>query len=258
MKSRFMSDLTTPEVAQYLRNGGDLALLPLGSMEMHGPHQPLGTDTVIARAFCLRLAEAADGLVLPDLPYTWAGATDGFAGTISIEPEHFQSIVQNIAVRVLTMGFKRVVLASFHGPNTQVLYTTARRLFETNAPVLLVDLGKHFSREAEEIFPAEREASLLLAAYRILGIDNLYSEKDLSYEDTAPPFSEYYGRLRMVGTVGMFYQDMRHHACPHTNVSCEKGLEFIRVQVQALASALDDLGRYADEVKNQTNKGWSR
>jgi hypothetical protein len=56
----------------------------------------------------------------------------------------------------------------------------------------------------------------------------------------------------------MFYQDMRHHACPHTNVSCEKGLEFIRVQVQALASALDDLGRYADEVKGQGNKGWSR
>jgi hypothetical protein len=133
-----------------------------------------------------------------------------------------------------------------------------RRLFETRAPVLLLDLGKPFSEEAARIFPGEREASILLAAYQILGISGLYTEKDLSYVDVAPPFSEYHERLSKLGTIGMFYQDPRHHACPHTNVSRQKGLEFIRLQVESLVASLKDLGAYVEEVKGQANKGWSR
>ncbi len=253
-----MLDLTTPELEAYLRRGGDLALLPLGSVEMHGPHQPLGTDILIARAFCLRIAEASDGVVLPDLSYTWAGATDGFVGTISMDPEVLQQQVTCIARRVVRMGFKRVVLASFHGPNPHVLYTVARRLFETGAPVLLIDLGKHFSPAAAEIFPAEREASLLVAACEILGMRDLYTERELSYEDVAPPFSEHHERLSRYGTVGFFYQDPRQHACPHATVSREKGLEYIRLQTDALVAVLGDLGAYVDEVKAQPNQGWAR
>lgn len=44
MRSRYLLDLTMPEVEKYLADGGDLALLPIGPTEMHGPHLPLGTD----------------------------------------------------------------------------------------------------------------------------------------------------------------------------------------------------------------------
>ncbi len=213
---------------------------------------------MIARAFSLLVAEAADGIVLPEVSYTWAGATDGFAGTISLEPEILQKQVEWICKRTLTMGFKRLVIASFHGPNPHVLYATVRRLFETRAPVLLMDIGKPFSPEAAHIFPGEREASILLAAYQILGIENLYTEKDLSYKDVAPPSSPYHERLSRFGTIGYYYQDPRHHACPHTDVSRQKGLEFLRLQVEALKAALGDLGAYVQEVKNQPNQGWSR
>jgi creatinine amidohydrolase/Fe(II)-dependent formamide hydrolase-like protein len=255
MKSRFMLELTTPEVEGYFKRGGDLALLPLGSVEMHGPHMPLGTDTLIGRAFCLRLAEAADGLVLPDLAYTWAGATDGFAGTISLDPELLQRTVADISARLFDMGFKRIVMGSFHGPNPRILYTTARTLFEAGMPVLLVDLSAPLSPKAEKIFPGDKEDSLLAAACEILGI-GLYTEKDLSYEDTAPPSSLHHARLSKLGTIGWFYQDARQHACPHRNVSREKGLEFIRLQVETLAAGLGDLGAYAAEARGLANKGF--
>lgn len=255
MKSRFMLELTTPEVEGYLKRGGDLALLPVGSVEMHGPHLPLGTDTIIGRAMCLRLAEAADGLVLPDLAYTWAGATDGFAGTVSLDPALLQRTVADIAARLFDMGFRRIVIGSFHGPNPRILYTTARTLFEAGMPVLLVDFGEPLSPQAEGIFPGDKEASLLAAACQILGIGG-YTEKELSYEDSAPPSSPRHQRLSKLGTIGWFYQDARQHACPHRDVSLSKGLEFFRLQAESLAAGLDDLGAYVIEAKGLANKGF--
>ena len=114
MRSRFLAELTTPEVESYLARGGRTALLPVGSVEMHGPHQPIGTDTLIAKAFALRLAEEADGLVLPEIHYTWAGSTDGFAGTVSIEPELVQKTVEAIALKVFRMGLRRLLVLSVH------------------------------------------------------------------------------------------------------------------------------------------------
>ncbi len=257
MKSRFMLDLTTPEVEAYLKRGGDLVLLPAGSVEMHGPHMPLGTDTIIARATCLRLAEAADGLVAPDLAYTWAGATDGFAGTISVDPEILQRIVADVSARLFRMGLRRIVIASFHGPNPGVLFATVRTLFEAGIPVLLVDLSKPLSPEAQKVFPGDKEASLLAAACDILGI-GLYTEKSLSYADAAPPSSVPPERLARLGTIGWFYQDPRQHACPHTDVSREKGLEFIRLQVETLAAGLGDLGAYVTEAKSFANLGFRK
>jgi creatinine amidohydrolase len=256
MRSRFLNELTTPEVEKYLSQGGDIALLPVGSVEMHGPHQPIGTDTMIVKAFALKLAEAANALILPEIDYTWAGATEGFAGTVSVEPELVQKLTESIAVKVLKMGFKRIVFLNFHGPNNQVLYLTTRRFFEKYQPVLLLDIAHPFSDEARAIFPRERETSLLLAALEILGQPDLYPEKEIIYEDPAPPFNESYNNLKKAGVVGFYYQDTRHHAPPHLNVSKQKGLDFIDLQVKSLLPVLEDLSKYIGDVKTQKNQGW--
>ena len=57
MRSRLLLELTTPEVEAYLAQGGKTALLPVGCVEMHGPHQPIGTDSIVAKAFALRIAD---------------------------------------------------------------------------------------------------------------------------------------------------------------------------------------------------------
>ena len=110
MRSRFLLELTTPEVEAYLAEGGTTALLPVGCVEMHGPHMPIGTDSIVAKAFALRIAEAANGIVLPGVHYTWAGSTDGFAGTLAVEPELVYKTVESIALKAWRMGLRRVLL----------------------------------------------------------------------------------------------------------------------------------------------------
>jgi creatinine amidohydrolase len=101
-------------------------LLPLGATEQHGPHLPLETDTVIARA----LAEAAaagrpDVVVAPALPYGSSGEHDGFAGTLSIGRE---AVVHVLVELVRSCTFQRVVFVSAHGGNAEPLAAAVRQL----------------------------------------------------------------------------------------------------------------------------------
>lgn len=254
MRSRFFNELTTGDIGNYLSQGGKLAILPVGSVEMHGPHMPTGTDALVAKAFALRLAERANGLVLPEISYSWAGATDGFSGTVSIEPELVQKTVEAIAQKVVKMGFKQLVLINAHSPNNYVLYMTVRRFFENNQPILLIDMSKPFSETAQSSLP--QEASLLLAALNILGLSHLYPEEELIYDDPAPLLHESYRRLSKAGVVGYHFQDARQHVAPNLETSAKGGLDFIDMQVESLLPLMDDLDRYIDISGEQKNQGW--
>jgi creatinine amidohydrolase len=261
VRSRYMIELTTPEVEAYLAQGSGIALLPVGSVEMHGPHQPTGTDTLIAKAFALRLAEEADGLVLPEIHYTWAGATDGLAGTISVEPELVQGTVEVVALKAFRMGFRRLVALSVHHLNHYPLYTFARRFYETHhRPVLYVNPLEPFDEDTRAIFGGEydtsMEASVVLGALSVLGKPALYSEEEMRYADRTPPLPESFRQVARVGAVGFFYQDPRQHCCPSEFVSLAKGLEFIDKQVQHILPGIARLDDYAQDAAAQSNQGW--
>ena len=259
MRSRYLHELTTPEAEAYLQRGSDIALLPVGCVEMHGPHQPIGTDTFLARAFALRLAEINDGLVLPDVCYTWAGATDGFVGSVSIDPGMTQALVETILLKAHRMGFKRIAVVNVHGPSRFVLGLATRRVFETHGLAAAhVEAYSPFTEEAAELFAGERakakEACLVLAALEILGMSDLYREADMAYEDEAPPEPETYWGMRPA-TVGFFMQDPRQHACPSKHISLELGREFYRLQLEAMAGLFDKLSEYQKIASDQANKG---
>lgn len=65
-----------------------LAILPLGSLEFHGPHNPLGSDSIIISGIAERVAVRTKGLLFPTIIFTQCPAhTTHFRGTISIRPE---------------------------------------------------------------------------------------------------------------------------------------------------------------------------
>ncbi len=260
MKSRYLMELTTPEVEEFLK-GGRIAILPVGCTEMHGPHQPIGTDTIIAKAFALKIAEEVEGLVLPELGYTWAGSTDGFAGTISIGVDLVQALVEAVVFKTYKMGFKHVVMISVHAPNKSVLFITARKIYEKyGKPVLFIDPYKPFDDYSKKLFDGEfeksKEASLVLAGMNILGNPDLYTEEGMSYDDEAPPYPDKLWKLNSLGGLGYFMQDIRQHACPSRFVSLDRGLEYYRNQTSLIKNAISDLEEYSTDIAQEWNKGW--
>ncbi len=264
MRSRFLASLTSPEVQEYFNRGGKTAILPAGSVEMHGPHMPIGTDTLIAKAFSLRLAEKADGLVLPEMEYTWAGSTDGFAGTVSIDPELVMKMAEAVTDKIFKMGFRRLIVISSHHTNYCPFYLFARRYYEKHLkPVLFFYPYERLfgsSDERERFFSGEYwkgwECSILLGALKILDIQHWFSVEELACEDYSPPLHESYGNIGKFATVGYFMQDMRQHVCPTKYISIEKGLDYINECVNRIAGILDDADRYEEYSAIQKNKGW--
>ena len=82
MRTRILPRMLNDEVETYLTRN-DVIIVPVGTVELHGG-LPLDSETVISEAFALRMAEAADGLVLTGLPYFYAGATAIGRGTTQV------------------------------------------------------------------------------------------------------------------------------------------------------------------------------
>jgi creatinine amidohydrolase len=96
-----------------------IALLPLGAIEAHGPHLPLGTDIVIAEAMARAGADLLDArgfdvVVLPTLPMAPAPFAAAFAGTIDTAPAATASMIEAVARSLQQHGVRAVVIANAH------------------------------------------------------------------------------------------------------------------------------------------------
>jgi creatinine amidohydrolase len=111
----------------------DAAFLPVGSTEQHGPHAPLGTDTLHAVAVAeagADAAEAADGSTVAVAPPVAVGVAEehrAFDGTMWVSPETFRAYVREAAASLVAHGIDRVVFVNGHGGNTEALAEVARR-----------------------------------------------------------------------------------------------------------------------------------
>jgi mycofactocin precursor peptide peptidase len=122
---RSLEALSWPEAAGIA--AASVLAVPVGSTEQHGPHLPLGTDSVVAVALAERLAAArADVVVAPLLPYGSAGEHAGFAGTLSIGAAALELVLVEL-VRSADV-FAGVVLVSGHGGNAAPLAAAVARL----------------------------------------------------------------------------------------------------------------------------------
>ncbi|MBZ5739450.1 mycofactocin biosynthesis peptidyl-dipeptidase MftE [Nocardioides mangrovi] len=103
--------------------GAELVLVPLGSLEQHGPHLPLDTDTVIATAVAHDVAAAIDAWevwVAPPVAYGSSGEHQSFPGTVSVGTEALTHQLVELA-RSLRTWAARVVFVNAHGGNVAAL-----------------------------------------------------------------------------------------------------------------------------------------
>ena len=108
----------------------DLAVLPVGSTEQHGPHAPLGTDALTAESVATAGADAYDGEVVvgPTIPVGVAEEHRQFAGTLWVSPDTFRDYVGETVAALASHGWDRVVVVNGHGGNVDALRELCGRL----------------------------------------------------------------------------------------------------------------------------------
>lgn len=113
-----LSEITWEEMRD-LPTSRTVAVLPIGAVEAHGPHLPLGTDLIIAeamaRAGAVRLAEHGyTVLMLPALAYAPAPFAHAFPGTLSARPETVTALLTDIAESLAAHGIGAFAIANAH------------------------------------------------------------------------------------------------------------------------------------------------
>jgi creatinine amidohydrolase len=108
----------------------DIALIPVGSNEEHGPQNPLGTDHFIAKAIAEETAKRAGVVCLPVIPFGISYTDRQFWGTISISPKTFKNYLKEVCLSLNFYGARKIVIVNGHGGNLNVLIELARELRE--------------------------------------------------------------------------------------------------------------------------------
>jgi len=111
---------------------GATVVVPLGSIEQHGPHLPVMTDTAIVTELARRAAEVAGAeievVVAPTLPYGFARHHVPFGGTISIDLTTYLEVLTSIGRSLADGGFGRIVFLNGHGGNDSAVRAVGDRL----------------------------------------------------------------------------------------------------------------------------------
>jgi len=115
-----------------------VVVLPVGSLEVHGPHLPLGTDALVVHRVAVEAAKRSPpAIVLPPLYYAYVPENRHFPGAISLSGSTFLKVLEEICDEVYRNGFKRILILNGHGGNRRPLSLFVREMQERGKRYLL-------------------------------------------------------------------------------------------------------------------------
>lgn len=114
--------------AQEALQKNPVVLIPVGAVEAHGAHLPLGADTMVAEAVAVRVAERSGALVVPPIWYGYSESWSGFPGSLSSQPDTVLALAEDIIRGLVPDGPRHFVFVNNHGGNEFPLEQVARKL----------------------------------------------------------------------------------------------------------------------------------
>jgi len=161
--------MTPEEITEALKQV-DTVVIPLGTVEQHGPHLPVGTDAIIPITVAKRLAERIKVLVAPPVYYGNSLSMSDMKGVFTITPDSLANLLLDLCRSFAKQGFKKIVFLNGHGGNEQVLsFIGQKARIETGALIVRIDWWHIIDEDILKICESavahadEGETSMMLA-----------------------------------------------------------------------------------------------
>lgn len=177
-----LAELTFEEVASLCATGRAVAIVPVGSVEPHGPHLPLATDTTISETCAKRAVpelakHGVPAVVAPSVPYGVTDYAQGFAGAVGVPAAALTAMLRAIAESLLATGFAHVCFVNNHlePAHDAAVRAATEGLRASVACPLTRRWGRTLSDEFKrgDCHAGRYETSLVLAAGGRVGDTNL-------------------------------------------------------------------------------------
>ncbi len=249
------AEMTWPEIEKRLKKV-DIALLPVGSIEQHGPHLTVDIDAFDAEYLARRVAEACSvpkPFVLPAIPYGVSYQHREFKGTISIGNSTLGQLVYDIGMSVADNGIRKLVIINGHGDNAPTLAYAAQMINRDSHIFVCVDTGETsdvdidaIASTADDVHAGEIETSTSLAVRpHLVQQDKAkshvpeFSSRYLNFSSQRGlPWYAYTKRISDSGVMG-----------DPTKATAEKGARMWEIMIAHLVTLVEDLkGLTLDEI----------
>ena len=135
-----------------------IAIIPIGSIEQHGPHLPISTDSDIVTEISFRLSEKINGLLLPTISYGISNEHFPFFN-LSIKKSTLSRVLEDLCESLIRNGISRILIINGHYGNLDSLKTFERK--NKRKKIKVFSYWKHMSREFDHA--GNIETSIMLA-----------------------------------------------------------------------------------------------
>ncbi|UCG32497.1 MAG: creatininase family protein, partial [Phycisphaerales bacterium] len=234
----------------------DVALLPVGAIEQHGPHLPLDTDAFDALHLAMEVAKACSEprpFVLPLVPYGVSYHHEDFRGTISVSNETLSQFVYEVGMSVARSGITKLIIINAHGGNAATLHFAAQMVNRDAHIFTCVDTGETSDTDVENIAetPADIHAGEIETSTTLATRPHLVDMKRA--RKSVPKFSSRYLDFSSKRSVDWYARTMRISRSgvmgDPTKASREKGQRMWEVMVRNLVELVEHLkGMSLDEI----------
>ena len=133
-----LSEMTWPMAESYFKTN-DTVILPIGSIESHGRHLPLGTDTLIPDHLLGLMEGRTEALIAPTIPYGACDSLSDFPGTINLGTDLLYRLLKQITDELYRHGARRFIVLNGHGGNCRTIEQVGLELHRRGA--LLAELN---------------------------------------------------------------------------------------------------------------------
>lgn len=235
-----------------MRLDPDTAVIPVGSLEQHGPHLPVMTDWAIASELGRRVAEKLNAFLVPALPVSTCREQMGKKGSVWMEPTTFYQMMTDIILSLKTQGFKKIAILQCHG-GIFIMTPLVRDLNARWNPELMVVnvppdvygpiLLREGILETPELHAGEGETSKMLR----LAPETVRMDRAVDFVPDVPRAYLSYGSIYRASPSGVWGQP--------TRASAEKGEKALACMAQIAVDEIAGAFAYM-EKKEKLNYSW--
>jgi len=208
-----------------------VCVVPIGCLEKHGPHSPLGTDIIAPRQMAINAAKKEPVVIFPTMYFGEKSGAGEFPGTVIFSVETRWHIFRETCNEIYRNGFKKILFLNGHGGNTDMLGMFTRGMMQENPNVMLFRCGTNGGEKTHDIY------ARIAADYTI----------DYLTEEDREALRDFVAKKKQGGHACLMETAWLYHYAPETvrldRIADESGLSVHR---------FDEFGKH----KISTHFGW--
>jgi creatinine amidohydrolase len=205
--TRDLARMTSPEARDAMA-ASRTVVLPIGSIEQHGPHLPNGTDTMAAELVAMEVAEQLGAVYAPFCPYGVTPIHAGHPGTINLRRSTFEAVLEDVCTELVAAGAETLILVNWHEGNIASMNAVGTDIQERHDVTVVAAQACYTAQRLYREEGGELTHGGGIETLAILAYDATLVKADRAGEPTRPPGAHEMDAMRRSPEVYGFITDV--------------------------------------------------